>query len=364
MKSARLVISATTLATLAIWGGTRPIAQAPPVDLTGSWYGTASDFFVRNGTPDGMRVRWVLMQTGTTVSGTATTTGLHPDDGMCSSCHRAKVGTVSGTIVGSTLSLTMNFPGNNGDPRENTQLCAALFTGTAATIADNGFTVSYTGSDSCENKEGTTIAFENGTLAVARDPSITSQPASQAVQSGHSVALSAMASGTTTPSYQWYVGMSGTLTNPIEGATSSSYTTPPLTITTSYWVRATNSAGSTNSSTATITVTAYQPFADDTLTAGSSVIRAVHVTELRARIDALRGRYQLAPYSYTDPTLTAGATFIQARHITDLRAALAEAYVAAGRAPLPNYTDTPLDAAMPVRAAHIAEIRAAVIAIE
>ena len=364
MKSALLVTSATALAMVAIWSGAAPAAQAPPVDLTGAWYGTASDVFVRTGLPDGMTVRWVLTQTGTSVSGTATTTGLNPSDGLCSSCHRAKFGTVSGTISGSTLSLTMDFPGNNLNPMENTQLCAANFTGTAAAIAYNGFTVSYTGGDSCESLAPGANAFENGTLAVTRDPAITSQPASQYVQSGHTATLSAMASGTTMPGYQWYVGTSGTLTSPIGGATSSSYTTAPLANTTSYWVRATNSAGSANSNTATLTVTAYPPFTDDTLTASASVIRAVHVTELRARIDAIRVRYQLAAYSYSDSTLTAGATLIQARHITDLRAALAEAYVAAGRTPLPTYTDTPLDAATPVRAAHIAEIRAAVIAIE
>jgi Tol biopolymer transport system component len=42
--------------------------------------------------------------------------------------------------------------------------------------------------------------------------------------------------------------------NPIAGATTSSYTSPALTVTTSYWVQVSNGAGPTNSNTATITL--------------------------------------------------------------------------------------------------------------
>ena len=61
------------------------------------------------------------------------------------------------------------------------------------------------------------------------------------------------AAGTAPFSYQWYVGTSGTTTTPV-GTNSNSYTTPPLTSTTSYWVRVTNGGGSIDSATATITV--------------------------------------------------------------------------------------------------------------
>ncbi len=64
------------------------------------------------------------------------------------------------------------------------------------------------------------------------------------------------ASGTTPLSYQWYRGSTGDTSNPISGATSSSYTTPKLIQTTSYWVAVTNSCGSANSNTATITMAA------------------------------------------------------------------------------------------------------------
>jgi hypothetical protein len=73
------------------------------------------------------------------------------------------------------------------------------------------------------------------------------------------------------------------------------------------------------------------PFTDDPLVPGVTMIQAVHITELRARIDALRIRYGLAAFSWTDPSLTVGVTLVRAQHILDLRTALAEAYAAAGQ---------------------------------
>jgi hypothetical protein len=64
------------------------------------------------------------------------------------------------------------------------------------------------------------------------------------------------ATGTAPLNYQWYIGSSGTTTNPINAATGSSFTTPALTSTTSYWVRVSNSAGHADSNTATITTIA------------------------------------------------------------------------------------------------------------
>ena len=52
----------------------------------------------------------------------------------------------------------------------------------------------------------------------------------------------------------------------------------------------------------TITAVASPPlvFTDDPLTAGTTVVKAVHLNELRAAIDNLRGRYGLAAYPWTD----------------------------------------------------------------
>ena len=92
------------------------------------------------------------------------------------------------------------------------------------------------------------------TITIGAPPVITTQPASQTIASGQTATLSVVATGTAPLTYQWYVGTSGTTTTPIAGATASSYTTPALTSTTSYWVRVSNASGTADSATATITI--------------------------------------------------------------------------------------------------------------
>jgi hypothetical protein len=103
-------------------------------------------------------------------------------------------------------------------------------------------------------------------------------------------------------------------------------------------------------------------FTDDPLIAGSTAIKAGHLTELRTRIDAVRARYGLGMYSYTDPTITRGVTIVKAQHIIEMRAALLEAYNAAARTP-PTYSTNPR-AGVSIVVADIADLRAALVAIE
>jgi hypothetical protein len=108
----------------------------------------------------------------------------------------------------------------------------------------------------------------------------------------------------------------------------------------------------------------HPAFADASLVAGSTIVKAVHIAQLRTRVSALRFRCGgLAEPSYTPATLTSGATTVSAVQITELRAALNGAYSACGVA-LPIYTDPSLAAGTPIKAAHINELRAAVIALE
>ena len=105
-------------------------------------------------------------------------------------------------------------------------------------------------------------------------------------------------------------------------------------------------------------------FADDPIRPGVTPIRAVHFTELRTRIDALRQAADLELFPWTDPVLTAGVTRVRLVHLLDLREALGAAYAAAGRTP-PGWTDAaPAGRSMPIRAAHLMELRAAVTALE
>jgi len=119
----------------------------------------------------------------------------------------------------------------------------------------------------------------------------------------------------------------------------------------------------TMSTAQSVTATFSQVFTDSTLTPGSSVVKAVHVLELRSAIDALRIQYGLGAYAWTN-ALTAGSSLVRALDVGELRTALAAAYVVAGQ-PVPSYTDPTLTpAATVIRASHFTEVRAAVRAIE
>ncbi len=86
-------------------------------------------------------------------------------------------------------------------------------------------------------------------------PAVTQQPGSSTITAGSSATMTVAASGTAPLSYQWYIGTSGTTTTPINGATGATLMVSPST-TTSYWVLVSNSCGSANSATATVTIAA------------------------------------------------------------------------------------------------------------
>jgi hypothetical protein len=110
-------------------------------------------------------------------------------------------------------------------------------------------------------------------------------------------------------------------------------------------------------------VGALSPFTDDPLTATGTVVKAVHITELRQRVDQLRARYALSPFGWTDATLVQGGTPVRAVHVAELRTALNGVYAASGRT-APTYTQATLTGGSTVvRAADVAELRAAVVSV-
>ena len=105
-------------------------------------------------------------------------------------------------------------------------------------------------------------------------------------------------------------------------------------------------------------------FSDDALPSDVTQVRAVHVTELRDRINAVRILFGLTPFAWTDAIITPGSTPIKALHLTELRRALAEAYTVANR-DTPTYTDTTIVAGRTaIRSVHLRELRLAVLALE
>ncbi|HEX6083719.1 MAG TPA: N,N-dimethylformamidase beta subunit family domain-containing protein [Thermoanaerobaculia bacterium] len=101
------------------------------------------------------------------------------------------------------------------------------------------FAVNPNGDSAASNSASAT------TPAGCTPPSIQTQPQSQSITSGQSATLSVGASGTSL-SYEWFTGSTSV-------GTGSSITVSPTT-TTTYFVRVTNSCGTVDSATATVTV--------------------------------------------------------------------------------------------------------------
>src|SRR5581483_4603747 len=95
--------------------------------------------------------------------------------------------------------------------------------------------------------------YPGGTCGGCTLPTVSIAASASAITSGQSVTLSSSTTGGVT-SYQWYIGSSGNTAQPIGGATGPTLVVNP-TASTSYWLRVSNSCGSANSNTVSLTVT-------------------------------------------------------------------------------------------------------------
>jgi len=150
---------------------------------------------------------------------------------------------VTGTVTGSSATLFATTSATAGQlvSLEDTAAFDETITATATTLATAAANTALRG-----------VAFAPSTTTTA--PTITTQPQDTTVPTGGTATLSVAASGTGPLTYQWYAGTSGDTGNPIAGATSPTYTTPPLAATISLWVRVSGPGGHADSNTATVTV--------------------------------------------------------------------------------------------------------------
>jgi hypothetical protein len=141
------------------------------------------------------------------------------------------------------------YQGASGDTSVPVGSNAITFTTPALTVATSYW---VRVSNSCGHADSTTATVAITTCAA---PAIAIQPQSQTLASGQSATLSVTATGATPLSYQWYQGASGNTSQPV-GGNASSFITPALNATTSYWVRVSNTCDHADSGTATVTVAA------------------------------------------------------------------------------------------------------------
>lgn len=131
----------------------------------------------------------------------------------------------NGTINGSTTGTSVNFTANTNP----------------VTLRAKG-----TSSNGCAASESINVTVTSCTA-----PTITSVTPSITITNGTTIELLAAAGGTGPITYQWYVGSSGNTSTPAAAGNPINVTPG---VTTSYWVRATNSCGSADSATVTLTV--------------------------------------------------------------------------------------------------------------
>ena len=117
-----------------------------------------------------------------------------------------------------------------------------------------------------------------------------------------------------------------------------------------YRVRAVNAGGSSGDSASDLATTVM--FTDDPLTAGVPV-KAVHLSQLRTAVSAVRAQAALSIVTYTDASTT--GVNLKTIHITELRTYLDQAMAALGLT-TGGWTDTNLSG-MTIKAAHSQEIR-------
>jgi len=130
-----------------------PNSTGSALNLSGSWSGTGTD------AQGPEKFRWALAQTGSTLTGTAILDPADTADGSCGSCHKQKTGTVTGTISGTALTLTLDFPKGGSDL---TPLCGITMTATTSDVAAGRIAAAYTGTTTCEGP------ITDGTLVVTR----------------------------------------------------------------------------------------------------------------------------------------------------------------------------------------------------
>ena len=192
----------------------------------------------------------VFATTVPTLSLNPTTATITTRSGAGSSATVNVQGTAAGaiTFTNDTTPAWLNLTPNAG---VNT-IAVSLGAGVPTTAVNNNWTVTV-------NRQGqTAILTVAVNIPVANQaPIITTQPANQSVQAGNNATFTTVASGVPAPTFQWQVNTGSGWTN-VAGATSATLTLTGVTLGMNgnqYRVVATNSQGSVNSNTATLTVT-------------------------------------------------------------------------------------------------------------
>ena len=135
------------------------------------------------------------------------------------------------------------------------------------TAGANTSTVTFTASSSGSTTtlhvnvtSGGCTTTSSASVSVTSSVTITQQPmATPSTLSPNQTSFVSVAATGSNLTYQWYRGAKSDTTNPVAGATGPSFTTAPLTVTTTYWVRVGSSCGTVDSESVIVTVVIPPP---------------------------------------------------------------------------------------------------------
>lgn len=113
-------------------------------------------------------------------------------------------------------------------------------------------------------------------------PTIRTEPADIGIAGGNPVVFTSEADGPGPFSWQWYAGPAGDTSAPVTGATSATFSTPPVTAAATYWARVANDHGTADTRAATVAPVTFpvivsQPVAQ-TITLGGTGALSVSTT--------------------------------------------------------------------------------------
>ncbi len=129
------------------------------------------------------------------------------------------------------------------------------------------------------------VIIDDGGASTCVAPLISVHPSNTTIDSGGVAALQITATGTGPLKYEWYEGAQGDTGRPV-GTNSAQFTSPPVSNSTSYWVRVSNSCGQAESQAAVITVR-VNPLSQTTLSLSGG--GAVSTSTLRSAGELIAG---------------------------------------------------------------------------
>jgi photosystem II stability/assembly factor-like uncharacterized protein len=212
------------------------------------------------------------------------------------------------------------------------------------------------------------LSFINGSellLAATHGRGLWTADTASVLTFGPPTNVTAAASGTTSVTVNWTAVPGATsyqvlrssngaaYTNAPGGAvTSSPYTDTSVQSGTTYLYRVQSIASGAPSNPSLPDLATTIAFTDDPITAQITTIKAVHLSEARTAVNAVRAAAGLTPYTFTDSAVT--GVVIRALHISELRAALNDARTAIGFSTVSGSTPSMGD---PIKAIDMTNVR-------